>query len=134
MTSPASLAIALRHQADGVYRLEAADELLITTQTWLHRTDFTSRFLTLDRGLIDGRPLASIDWPACRRTTSRAGGGTTSLVGATRSSTAPVGAAPWPELVPGLERVLRVTPHGNAATLLLNRTGTEIPLLVATFR
>jgi hypothetical protein len=63
MNSPDQLATALRHQADGVYCLEAAANLLIA-QTWLHRTDFTIPFMTLGRGLIDGRLMAAVDWPA----------------------------------------------------------------------
>ena len=64
MTPPARLATALRHQAQGIYCLEAAAELLIANGTWLHRTDFTTRFVVLSRGLTDGRPMAAIDWPA----------------------------------------------------------------------
>jgi hypothetical protein len=63
MNSPDQLATALRHQADGVYCLEAAANLLIA-QTRLHRTDFTIPFMTLGRGLIDGRLMATVDWPA----------------------------------------------------------------------
>ncbi len=64
MTPPARLATALRHQAQGIYCCEAAAELLIANGTWLHRTDFTTRFVVLSRGLTDGRPMAAIDWPA----------------------------------------------------------------------
>jgi hypothetical protein len=65
VTSPEMLASALRNHADGLYCLEAAAELLIT-QTWLHRTDFTHRFvfLAVGQGLIDGRPIATVDWSA----------------------------------------------------------------------
>jgi hypothetical protein len=63
MTSPNSMANALRNHAEGSYCLEAAAELLIT-QTWLHRTDFAHRFLTLSRALTDGRLMGFIDWPA----------------------------------------------------------------------
>lgn len=45
MTSPTSIADALRNDADGSYCLEAAAGLFIT-QTWLHRPDFTRHFLT----------------------------------------------------------------------------------------
>ncbi len=64
MTPPARLATALRHQAQGVYCLEAAAELLIAHGTWLHRTDFTTGFVTLGRGLADGRQMAAVDWTA----------------------------------------------------------------------
>jgi hypothetical protein len=46
MTSPAVLAAGLRAHAQGLCCLEAAAELLIA-QSWLHRDDFTSRFITV---------------------------------------------------------------------------------------
>jgi hypothetical protein len=46
MTSPATLAAGLRAHAQGLCCLEAAAELLIA-QPWLHRDDFTSRFITV---------------------------------------------------------------------------------------
>jgi hypothetical protein len=46
MTSPAVIAAGLRAHAQGLCCLEAAAELLIA-QTWLHRDDFTSRFITV---------------------------------------------------------------------------------------
>lgn len=63
MTSPAMLAAALRAHAQGLYCDEAAAELLIA-QSWLHRPDFTSRFLTVVPGIPDGRPMAVVDWDA----------------------------------------------------------------------
>jgi hypothetical protein len=63
MTSPALLATALRAHARGLHSSEAAAELLIT-QSWLHRTDFTSRFITLGHSLTDGQAMATIDWTA----------------------------------------------------------------------
>ena len=63
MTSPATLAAALRAHAQGLCCLEAAAELLIA-QTWLHRDDFTSRFITVHPGIGGGQPVAVIDWPA----------------------------------------------------------------------
>jgi hypothetical protein len=63
MTPPTRLAAALRSQAQGAYCLEAAAEFLIAHGIWLHRSDFTDKFITLDRGLTDGRPMAIIDWP-----------------------------------------------------------------------
>lgn len=64
MTRPARLAAALRNQAQGIYCHEAAAELLIAHQTWLHRADFTDTFITISHELTDGRPMALIDWPA----------------------------------------------------------------------
>jgi len=63
MTSPAVLADGLRAHAQGLYCLEAAAELLIT-QSWLHRDDFTSQFITVHPGTGSGQPVAVIDWPA----------------------------------------------------------------------
>jgi hypothetical protein len=63
MTSPAVLADGLRAHAQGLYCLEAAAELLIT-QSWLHRDDFTSRFITVHPGIGSGQSVAVIDWPA----------------------------------------------------------------------
>jgi elongation factor P--beta-lysine ligase len=63
MTSPAVLAAGLRAHAQGLCCLEAAAELLIA-QTWLHRDDFTSRFITIHPGIGSGQPVAMIDWPA----------------------------------------------------------------------
>jgi hypothetical protein len=48
VTTPESIATALRNHADGSYCLAAAAELLIA-QAWLDRADFTSRFITLHR-------------------------------------------------------------------------------------
>ena len=63
MTSPAVLAAGLRAHAQGLYCLEAAAELLIA-QSWLHRDDFTSRFVTVHPGIGSGQSVALIDWPA----------------------------------------------------------------------
>jgi len=63
MNSPAKLATALRAHAQGLYCPEAAAELLIS-QSWLHRADFTSQFVRVQRGLADGPEMATIDWPA----------------------------------------------------------------------
>jgi hypothetical protein len=63
MTSPSLLAAALRAHARGLYPDEAAAELLIA-QSWLHRTDFTSRFITVHRSIGGGQPMAVIDWAA----------------------------------------------------------------------
>ena len=53
MTSPAVLAAGLRAHAQGLCCLEAAAELLIA-QSWLHRDDFTSRFITVHPGIGSG--------------------------------------------------------------------------------
>jgi len=63
MTSPATLAAALRIHAQGLYCLEAAAELLIA-QSWLHRPDFTGQFVRLHHGTHGGPPAATIDWQA----------------------------------------------------------------------
>jgi hypothetical protein len=63
MTSPATLAAGLRAYAQGLCCLEAAAELLIA-QSWLHRDDFASRFITVHPGIGSGQPLTVIDWPA----------------------------------------------------------------------
>jgi hypothetical protein len=63
MTSAAVLAAGLRAHAQGLCCLQAAAELLIA-QTWLHRDDFTSRFITVHPGIGSGQPTAVIDWPA----------------------------------------------------------------------
>ena len=55
------LADAVRAGAAGLYSLEAACELLISTG-WLHRDDFT-RFIRTGTSLTDGvTELACIDW------------------------------------------------------------------------
>jgi hypothetical protein len=63
MTSPATLAAGLRAHAQGLCCLEAAAELLIA-QSWLHRDDFTSRFVIVHPGIGSGQPVVIIDWPA----------------------------------------------------------------------
>ena len=63
MTSPAVLAAGLRAHARGLCCLEAAAELLIA-QSWLHRDDFTSRFIAVHAGIGSGQPVAVTDWPA----------------------------------------------------------------------
>jgi hypothetical protein len=63
MSSPDALATGLRAHAQGLCCLGAAAELLIA-QSWLHRADFTSRFVTVCRSAGGGQPAAVIDWPA----------------------------------------------------------------------
>jgi hypothetical protein len=56
------LAAALRACAAGIYPLEAGVALLIANGTFLHRDDFTSRFI--DHGTSNGTAMAAIDWDA----------------------------------------------------------------------
>jgi hypothetical protein len=58
------IAGALRAGAHGLYTDEAACELLISHASWLHRHDFTARFLHTGISITDGTELAHIDWPA----------------------------------------------------------------------
>jgi hypothetical protein len=63
--NPRRLSGALRACARGVYPLEAGTSLLIDCGSWLHRDDFTSRFITAGTSISDGVTLlASIDWEA----------------------------------------------------------------------
>jgi hypothetical protein len=56
---------ALRACARGIHPLEAGTGLLIDCGSWLHREDFTSRFITVDTSISDGVTLlASTDWEA----------------------------------------------------------------------
>ena len=65
MSTPASaeppLAGPLRAWARGIYPDEAGAELLIGHASFLHRADFTSRFISIPG---DGAGLAAIDWAA----------------------------------------------------------------------
>jgi hypothetical protein len=65
------LTAALRACASGLYPLEAGTELLISNGTFLHRDDFTSKFIHHDAS--DGTPMAAIDWDAA--VTALASGG-----------------------------------------------------------
>ena len=56
------LTAALRACAAGLYPLEAGVALLIANGTFLHRGDFTSRFI--DHGTSNGTAMAAIDWDA----------------------------------------------------------------------
>ena len=56
---------ALRACARGIHPLEAGSGLLIDCGSWLHREDFTSRFITTGISISDGVTLlASTDWEA----------------------------------------------------------------------
>ena len=64
-TSPRQLSEALRAAASGIHHLEAGTGLLIDCGSWLHREDFTSRFITVNTSISDGvTMLASTDWEA----------------------------------------------------------------------
>jgi hypothetical protein len=56
------LAAALRACAAGFCPVEAGVALLISNETFLHRDDFTSRFI--QHGTSSGTPMAAIDWDA----------------------------------------------------------------------
>jgi hypothetical protein len=59
------LAAALHACAAGLYPLEAGVALLTGNGTFLHRDDFTSRFITADTSISDdSTPMADIDWDA----------------------------------------------------------------------
>lgn len=62
MTIPA-LHAALRACAAGFYPCEAGTDLLINHASWLHRHDFTDRFIHTGTSITDGTtPMAGIDW------------------------------------------------------------------------
>jgi hypothetical protein len=59
------LSAALRACALGLYPLEAGTELLIGNAAFLHRDDFTSRFIETGTSISDGTTLmAAINWDA----------------------------------------------------------------------
>jgi hypothetical protein len=59
------LTAALRACAAGTYPLEAGVALLISNGTFIHRPDFTSRFITTGTSISNGTTLmADIDWDA----------------------------------------------------------------------
>ena len=59
------LSDALRACARGIHPLEAGTGLLIDCGSWLHRDDFTSKFIEVGTSISDGVTLlASIDWEA----------------------------------------------------------------------
>jgi len=64
-TSLRRLDDALRACASGIHPLEAGTRLLIDCGSWLHREDFTSRFITTGTSISDGATLmASTGWEA----------------------------------------------------------------------
>ena len=52
----------MRAQATGVYSTEAAVELLIDNERWLHHDHFIDQFIEIDVGMISGTPVAFVDW------------------------------------------------------------------------
>ncbi len=63
--NPRRLGGALRASARGIHPLEAGTGLLIDCGSWLHRDDFTSRFITTGTSISDDATvLASTDWEA----------------------------------------------------------------------
>lgn len=61
--NPRRLGDALRACARGIHPLEAGTGLLIDCGSWLHREDFTSRFITVETSISDGVTLlAATDW------------------------------------------------------------------------
>jgi hypothetical protein len=63
--NPRRLSDALRACARGIHPLEAGTSLLIDCGSWLHRPDFTSRFITTGTSISDGvTVLAATDWEA----------------------------------------------------------------------
>lgn len=60
--TPERLAAALRACATGIYAAEAGVALLIGNGTFLHRDDFTARFI--EHGTSGGALMAAIDWDA----------------------------------------------------------------------
>jgi hypothetical protein len=62
---PRQLGDALRAGASGTHPLEAGTGLLTDCGSWLHRGDFTNRFITTGISTSDGVTLlASADWEA----------------------------------------------------------------------
>jgi hypothetical protein len=63
--TPRRLAEALLACASGIHHLEAGTSLLIDCGSWLHREDFTSRFIATGTSISDGTTvLAATDWEA----------------------------------------------------------------------
>jgi hypothetical protein len=56
------VATALRNCASGLYAAQAGVALLVSNGTFLHRYDFTSRFIEHDTS--GATPMAAIDWEA----------------------------------------------------------------------
>ena len=67
-----SLTAALRACASGIYALEAGVGPLIANGTFLHRDDFTTRFILSGASPASGTRMAAVDWDAA--TTALAAG------------------------------------------------------------
>ena len=70
---PADLAAKLRDHAKGWLPAEAAVDLLIAHDIWLHEPDFVARCVVEDRHFLDDRPIAYIDWERPPSFTARVG-------------------------------------------------------------
>jgi len=63
--NPRQLDDALRARARGIHPLQAGTGMLIDCGSWLHREDFTSRFITTGTCISDGLTLlAATGWEA----------------------------------------------------------------------
>ncbi len=58
--NPRRLSDALRACARGIHPLEAGTSMLIDCGSWLHREDFTSRFITVETSISDGATLLAV--------------------------------------------------------------------------
>ncbi len=63
------LPAALRACASGLYPLEAGVSLLISSGTFLHRSDFAGRFI--EHATSNSVPMAAIDWESAITALSR---------------------------------------------------------------
>lgn len=61
------LAAALRACATGTYPAEAGTVLLTEHDVFLHRADFTDRYIWQGTSITGGVPLAQVDWSAAIR-------------------------------------------------------------------
>jgi hypothetical protein len=66
---PPGLVSALHACADGIYPLEAGVGLLVANGTFLHRDDFTSRFIL--HGTSGSTRTAAVDWEAAATALAR---------------------------------------------------------------
>ena len=99
--SPRQLEQALRACARGIRHHEAGTSLLIGCGHWLHRDDFTSRFI--EHSTSGGTPMAATDWEAAITALHPAGsrpaagnGGCSSWPPASPAGPRSASATPWP--------------------------------------
>ena len=85
--SPRRLGDALRACARGIHPLEAGTGLLIDCGSWLHREDFTSRFITTGTNISDGTTVLAATLTAGARLASQALQPNTPYRGAARMGT-----------------------------------------------